>query len=184
MGGRAWTTAENDWLMSNHGRFLSHRDLYQEFSRVFCGRGSEGVKTHCTKTLRLVFNGNVSQYGAKQKEELPLGTERIVLFNGQPTVYVKTLLTGGGDGISGYQEPYWKPKQKKAYEDFHGPVKKGGIIVFLDQDHANFSIENLYCVNRKILAVMNKNKWFTDSREHNLAAIRWCELFYALKNAR
>ena len=72
--------------------------------------------------------------------------------------------------------------QKKIYEDHYGPVQNGKIVVFLDRNPENFDINNLYCVDRKILVRMNQNSWFTHDRDHTLTAIKWCELFYAMKD--
>lgn len=83
--------------------------------------------------------------------------------------------------MSGYQEPYWLPLQKKIWIDHYGKVPKGKMVIFLDGDRNNFDIDNLYCIDRKISAVMASNNWYTSSREHTLTAIKWCELYYAMK---
>lgn len=44
-------------------------------------------------------------------------------------------------------------------------------------------IANDSTLPRKINTVMNCNSWFTTNRENTLTAIKWCELFYALKEA-
>ena len=58
------------------------------------------------------------------------------------------------------------------------------MVCFLDGDNNNFDLNNLYPINRKISAIMSKNKWWTHSRNHTLAAIKWCELFYVLKDMK
>lgn len=57
-------------------------------------------------------------------------------------------------------------KQRLIWEQHHGKkVPKGHVIVFLNSDKTDFSIENLYCISRKISTIMVTNGWFTDSRE-------------------
>ena len=76
----------------------------------------------------------------------------------------------------------WMPKHKYIYEQHYGKIPEGYFIIFLDNNQMNFDISNLYCVNRKIHAIMSKNKWYTNNKENTLTAIKWCELYYVLKN--
>lgn len=55
------------------------------------------------------------------------------------------------------------------------------MVIHLDGNKLNCDIDNLYCIPKKFRALMNKNHWYTDSREHTLTAIKWCELYYALR---
>ena len=61
-------------------------------------------------------------------------------------------------------------------------IPEGYFVIFLDNNQMNFDISNLYCVNRKIHVIMSKNKWYTNNKENTLTAIKWCELYYVLKN--
>lgn len=121
---------------------------------------------------------NNGKYEKKnEKEQCPIGTIRKTT-NGVTYIKVKDSRLSFQ---SGYREPYWLPIQKKIWQDHYGEVPSGKIVIFLDGNHDNLDIENLYCIDRKISAVMAKNRWFTESREHTLTAIKWCELFYAMK---
>lgn len=75
----------------------------------------------------------------------------------------------------------WAKKNRYVYENFHGPIPDGKIIIFLDQNKNNCELNNLYCIDRSINAVMCKNRWFSTDPDLTLAAIKYCELFYALK---
>ena len=48
-----------------------------------------------------------------------------------------------------------------------------------DAHNSNFKCNEL--LSEKINALMNQNHWFTDNKDNTLAAIKWCELFYALQ---
>lgn len=72
-------------------------------------------------------------------------------------------------------------KRRYVYEKHHGRIAKGHRVVVLDGEAKNISVDNLYCVPDKFIPILNKNHWLTDVREHTLTAIKWCELFYAMK---
>lgn len=73
-------------------------------------------------------------------------------------------------------------RKRLVYEQANNcKLKQSQLIIFLDGNINNFEPSNLYCVDRKTNLMMCRNKWYTNSREHNLTAIKWCELFYALK---
>lgn len=71
---------------------------------------------------------------------------------------------------------HWKPKQEVVYEQAYGSIPDGSMVIFLNNDKTDFDIENLYCVSKGIHGMMCKNRWYTWSKEHTLAAIKLCEL--------
>ena len=72
-------------------------------------------------------------------------------------------------------------KRRYVYTQYHDKIEKGHKILVLDGDAKNVSLDNLYCVPDKYIPILNKNHWLTDNPEHTLAALKWCELLYALK---
>lgn len=54
------------------------------------------------------------------------------------------------------KECKWVPLHVYVWEQHHGKVPQGSVIVFYDGDTMNVTIENLRCVSRKELALMNK----------------------------
>ena len=51
----------------------------------------------------------------------------------------------------------WALKHRIIWEEFHKKkVPRGSVIIFADGDKTNFNIENLICVSRKELRVLNK----------------------------
>lgn len=176
MAGIRWKQKEKDWIVQNAPQFQTVKEAWEAFNKVFPPRGLEGFKTQHSK-LHLSRKINIGKYSRDRvKEESPIGTE---IKTKTGIVYVK-IKESTGQHITGYQYPYWAPKQRKVYEDHFGPIPKNHFIVFLNKDTTDFDINNLYCINRSILAIMNKNKWFTTSREHTLAAIKLCELMREL----
>lgn len=85
----------------------------------------------------------------------------------------------------------YNPKTKREEPTGYLPSNKqevivpdGHIIVHLDKDRTNDDIKNLYCVSRKVNFMLSKNRWHTTDPQLTLAAIKWCEHFYARKETK
>lgn len=80
----------------------------------------------------------------QQKNFLPIGTERISV---RGITEVKTgPLT-------------WKQKHRIIWEEVNGPLPDDCCILFANDDKTDFAIENLVCITRRELAVLNKRKF-------------------------
>lgn len=77
------------------------------------------------------------------------------------------------------EHQHYKMKQHVVWEKYHGKIPKGKLIVFLDGNSLNCEIENLYLTDRKVFNLLTVNKWHFNNREQKLAAIKWCELYFA-----
>lgn len=178
MGSKQYfTTEQEEWLRNHYYSVSSYRELTELFNKQFgTSRRKEQISDKCTKGLRLTGMPNSTRYGKKEKEQLPVGTIR----KSQVGTYIKVMEVRDRH-ISGYAEPYWLPLQKKIYQDVHGEIATGQMVCFLDGNPENFEIDNLYCIDRKILISMSQNRWWTSNRENTLTAIKWCELHFALK---
>lgn len=75
-------------------------------------------------------------------------------------------------------------KRRYVYEQAYGKIPPKHRIIHLDGNKLNCSIDNLYCIPSKFIPIINKNHWLTDSREHTLTAIKWCELFFKLRESK
>lgn len=168
------------WLRENYDAAQSYAALTERFNAEFgAERTKDAVREKCTKRLGLFGMPNPTVYGRKPKEELPIGTIRRSAVG----TYIKVRQAQGARS-SGYREPYWLPLQKKLYEDAHGKLPEGKMVCFLDGNAENFRLENLCAIDRRIAAIMTKNGWWTDSREHTLTAILWCRLYWVLRDGK
>jgi len=70
----------------------------------------------------------------------------------------------------------WKPKHRVVWERENGPVPKGCIIIFRDNDKTNTDIGNLLMVKRGIHAVMNHTGLCEYSGEFKDTAVKIAEL--------
>lgn len=173
-----YTKEQEDWLRDNYHSTDSYSDLTCAFNERFgTTRHKDSIREKCVKRMGLSSMPNPTRYGLKAKEQLPIGTIR----KSQSGTYIKVLDVPLKANISGYAEPYWLPLQKKIYQDAHGKIGTEQMVCFLDGNTENFELDNLYCIDRKISAIMSRNRWWTDSKEHTKTAIKWCELFYIVK---
>lgn len=170
---------EDKWLKANIKKCNSYKHLTEMFNKEFnCCVSS--VQDRCTKQLHIHRETNTGMFrgGEVHSHTYKLGDERE--YDGY--IWVKTNdIQHKGKVTSAMFRENWTPKQRFVYEQAYGKIPEGHIVVFLDSNKRNFSLDNLYCIPRRINVIMNQNKWFTTSKEHTLAAIKWCELFYALK---
>lgn len=179
MSGIKYTDEQAEWLRNNYDYPETYEQLTERFNLYFGdNRSRDQIREKCNKSLGLRGKINNTRYGLKPKEQVPIGTIR----KSQTATYIKVLEVPDKTYFSGYAEPYWLPLQKKIYQDAYGEIEPGKMVCFLDKNTENFELDNLYCIDRRISAIMAKNHWWTESREHTLTAIKWCELHYALKD--
>lgn len=176
-----FTAEQEQWLRDNYHSVDTYEELTMRFNERFgTSRKKESIREKCCKRLGLKGIISKTTYGNKEKEQLPIGTIR----KSQVATYIKVLPVPNGTHFTGYAEPYWLPLQKKIYQDAFGPIDSGKMVCFLDNNPENFELDNLYCIDRRISALMSSNHWWTDSKLHTLTAIKWCELYYVLKAIR
>ena len=180
--GQSYTDEENIWLKANIDIYT-----YPELTRLFNTRFNRNLKSvsdHCIKTLRLHKKHNVGCYQKGRKEfirTIPIGSET-VKTNGE--IYVKVsddYIPGRTPTVS--KNPNYRRKKDLVWEAEYGEIPEGYLIVNLDMDKANLDIKNLYCIPRKIGLLMSKNGWWSENADITLTAIRYCELYYALKES-
>lgn len=59
----------------------------------------------------------------------------------------------------------WQLKQRFIWEQAHGEIPKGHVLLFLDGDKTNFNLSNLQLVTRAQLARINQNRLISDKPE-------------------
>lgn len=166
---RNFTPEQNAWLTERQ-RKLSCKDMTALFNQQFKTNRSENViKVHCNRELKIGFLNSHFQGGA------PVGSEKVI--NG----YVWVKVSNESHGKASFYSN-WRQKSQVVWEQHYGRLPpKGYTIVFLDKNHKNTDIKNLYAVSGKVLREMSKKSWWSDNPGLTLAAIKWCELFYAIK---
>lgn len=49
----------------------------------------------------------------------------------------------------------WKGKHRIIWEEHHGEIPKGHVVIFKDQNIRNFDPDNLMCISRRQLSILN-----------------------------
>jgi hypothetical protein len=79
---------------------------------------------------------------------MPIGTERV-----NPDGYRERKVT---DTLGTPRD--WKGVQILVWEEAHGPVPAGRVVIFKDGDKANIVLENLECLSRRDLMLRNSSQ--------------------------
>ena len=161
---------------------LTHNQLvaFIKNNHVNTGRTGRFEKGHApankgTKGL-MRPNRTSFQPGGFSHNRVPIGTERVTR---EGVVEVKYR--------DGYGVRNWRGKHLLAWESENGPVPAGHVLIFIDGDAGNSSIDNLMLIDRGTLAVMNKAGYPRGSREIVEAAVTLARLrkgIYAAKRRR
>jgi len=175
-----FSTEEKQFLKNNIDKY-TYPQLTQVFNSRFGTRLTQfSISDVCLKRMGIKRN-KVWKFAKGRKDfvySCPVGTES----RSGRDIFVK-VSDDYSEGItpSKGSDPNWKRKQALIYEQAHGAIPDGRIIVFLNKDRNDFNINNLYCTTRRVSFMMAKNGWYSSDQELTLTAIKWCELFYALK---
>ncbi|MCK9526077.1 MAG: HNH endonuclease [Limnochordia bacterium] len=175
-----YTCEEENWLKENASNYINSFTLTDAFNSRFKSNRTAPAIRKKLNSLGYKFGhsgGHRKGYGFSTTAA-PVGAE---CWKGG-YLYVKVADNPLPKNFTTEDiRKNWKQKHRLVWEKAYGKIPKGGIIVFLDGDRNNFDLDNLYCTSKKITTPMIRNNWFSDNREMTLTAIKWCELFYAMK---
>ena len=147
---------------SSDGRFQEGNISWQT------GLSAEEYKSHYTEeSFRRLCEGM-----HRANKTLKLGDE--VVICGEP--FVVTSLDYGVP-----LKDRMKIKRRVVWEQLHGEIPKDHCIIHLDGNHMNCDPSNLCCIPTKFRPILSRNRWWFGNSELTLTAIKWCELFYAIK---
>lgn len=168
---RKFTSEQNAWLRE-HVNNLLVKDATELFNQKFnTSRSEDVIRVHCNRDLGIRFLHDRSHGD-------PVGTETI--RNGYIWVKVSDKKPEGNEQAGWIN---WRQKAHVVWEEHYGSMPpEGYTIVFLDGNHLNPSIENLYAVSGRVLREMSKKSWWSSDPNFTLAAIKWCELHYTIKD--
>jgi HNH endonuclease len=93
----------------------------------------------------------------------PVGTERV---NGDGYIDVKVA-----------DPNKWRAKHLLVWEEAHGPIPPGHVILFGDGNRKNLDINNLIMVTRKQLAILNKKGLISNHADLTRTGIMVADLY-------
>ena len=146
-----YTKEQKQWLIQNFEKVNTYQALTEKFNdRFHRDKPLESIRDLCSKRLGLSGMDNPTVFRKGHiKEQYPIGTIRET----RTARYIK-VKDSTYSYTTGYKEPWWLPIQKKVWQDHFGEVPDGKMVIFLDGNRKNLSIDNLYCIDRKIAVVM------------------------------
>jgi hypothetical protein len=178
-----YTDEELDWLRVNY-RIYSVNELLPRFNehfnlnitkdqlkntlnrkKILSGRTGQWQKGHAAYNKGKTWDEYMSPEGQANSRKtwfnstrtmnnadwnkVPVGTEHE--YDGY--VYVRQNVRN--EKTKAYR--WWKLKHHIIWEEANGPIPEGHSIIFADGDTHNFDLDNLICVSRGELAILNKN---------------------------
>lgn len=169
--GVRFSAEQEAWLRENVPGSASWNDVARRFNEAFgVIKAQTALRSKCRQMRPKVYiNGGTTGHHAGQ-----------VTWNLQPDGTERTR-SGKWDYQYIKVGDKWIPKQKVIYEQAFGELPEGMFVIFLDGNKRNFDLDNLYPVSRAVHARMCQNNWYTESREHTLTALKYCELDRTIK---
>lgn len=124
---------------------LSRKKIYTETRGCLYKKGS--IPWNKGKKGYMGANKTSFKKGHKPKNWRPIGSERVDAEG-------YTLIKVSNEGC---KHKMWALKHRIVWEQHHKKkIPRGSVIIFADGDKSNLSIENLICVTRNELKVLNK----------------------------
>lgn len=172
-----WTAEDHEWMIATNQRCDTYSQIVGEYNATHDDPLTEqAVKTYF-KIRKIARPYNTGKFNSSRRpRELPIGTIR----KAQTATFIKisNIVKNG----TGYQRPDWIPLQEYVWRQAGREVPEGKMIMFLDGNTNNYSLDNLYPVNRAILATMARNQWYKKGDPmFTKTAIKWCELRGTIK---
>lgn len=174
-------SSEQIAFIMQHAHSMTIPQLTEMFNAHFMTNITRGAMQHICERKSIFPDRKGLKMVAGEKNPfsptLPIGSETIsagkvyVKVADNPTISSKSSFGDNGN---------WLQKNRYVYEQRHGKIPEGYLLVALDGNRNNFDPDNFYAVPRRIGMILGANKWFSNNRELTLTAIKWCELFYAL----
>ena len=171
-----WTKDRLEWLIKSKEIYNDREDILNAFNKYF----------NVNVSLALLSKNNY-----KYKLDLPRATRIITRglemgwvkrrgFSRRDSNYTQEYVNGNRTFIkidNAKTKDGFVPKHRYLYEKYHN-IKLDDIddvIIFLDNDHTNFSKENLYLVKRKTHALYLNHKLHKVKSIDKLSLIKFCE---------
>lgn len=142
--GRRYTRAQIKSYYANHGISSGLTGRFEK-GHVPATKGQKGLRIPGSEK-------GWFRPGHKPHNHMPVGTE---MYKNDGYLWVKT-----DEGIR-----KWRQKHIIAWEEVHGPVPEGHVLIFKDKNHANTSIDNLALVTLAESLVMTRSGFRTEFPE-------------------
>ena len=182
-----YTTEENAWIKEHldDGTYTELAGMFfEKFNRAVSASGLRKQVNRLGLTGKK-HNSSHAVVGGCLRETYPIGAEYTnadgivwIKVADNRGVYNKKMPGGYSDGGN------WRKKAYHNWEQAYGSIPEGKRLVYLDSNKSNCDVSNLYFTDVRIQGQLAMRKWQFTDRELTLAAIKWLELFYVLKELK
>lgn len=176
-----WTECEIEWLRVNIHKY-SYKKLAKAFNSHYGTNLSVASIEHaCLK--RGINHGRQGEHGFVKGEHNDYSQSR-PLFSERTDSRGRVFIKVKDEPCKGNHRrgDNWVQKDRYIWEQVHGcKLTSNDLIIHLNQDKADCSIENLYKTTRAVARILAAYHWYFKDRQMTLTAIKHCELKMALK---
>lgn len=195
-------SGEQEEFLKGNAPLMSRKELTERFNKRFnVNKSVLAIKSYCnyrgwnSPSDGRFKDGDISwQTGLKgdaykahfTEESLKRGLKNMLESNKTRKIGDEIVIDGVPWIVTSldYGTPFCDrrtPKRRVVWEQTHGEIPKDHCVICLDGDPMNCDPSNLYCMPIRYRTLLAKNNWWFKEPELILTAIKWCELFYALK---
>lgn len=166
--------------LSEHA-IAMQKSKYSLRSGIVGGRFKKGTIPHnkgkrMSKEQYDICSKTMFKPGSKPKNTDPIGTEKL-LADGY--VWVKV-----NDKPKVPKKENWKQKHKLLWEQEYGPVPEGSVVIFKDGDSTHIELDNLECITKAQLLILNKKKLIHSNKQITETGIAVAKLIDAVNKKK
>lgn len=183
-------TEEMDQFIKDNNDGVSGIELHRRFKRNF--HSKIGINTLKKRRKDLGLHSGLTGRFEKGQESWNKGKRMPSHPNTKKTQFKKghrpALYRPVGSermAVDGYIEVKvadpgtWRQKHRMVYEEHYGPVPKGHVVMFADQNKLNCHPDNLILASRKQMAIVNHMDLLQDTKELNQSALLLADVISA-----
>lgn len=165
MANHVYTDAEIQFLKDNSAG-ISRQELTDRFNTEFgLHQTKSQIQDWCSRHGIKGRSKRESSQKYKIGDELVLIGEVMVIQSTEPNVPILKRV---------------EYKKRILWREAHGDIPKNHLLIFLDGNKMNCTLENLACVPLTWMRILNQNGWLNGDAEVTKTALKWCELHYAI----
>jgi hypothetical protein len=169
----SWTDEMNSWLIENYAKLGSKKSVKAFKEKFEVTYTDKSIQYHATVDLglrvdRIVAYRNRHKLHDKQDDKPASEYEIRFSAEGYPTI----LINGR-----------WYPYRKYLWERANGKVKDDYAVTYLG-DPNDYSLDNLVCVPKNWILLLTSHKLRAENRTITKCGIKWCELYYLVRNEK
>ena len=173
----------------------SHKEITEEFNRRFDYKISIGQTKGCIARYKL----NTGRTGYFEKGHIPFNKGEHFISGGRSVetqfkkghtphnhkpVGSERITRDGYIEIKVAEPNKWKLKHRVVYEKAYGPLKRGEVVIFKDQNKLNLSPGNLMAIERRKLVLMNGNNLFSKEARVTETGVNIVGLIMAINDVK